>query len=609
MRNAIRGAIVATLALGQWALAQAADFQPNITVLSDEIVYDVNADGTFTMDEIARLRINTDQGVKARSQLPLRYSASLQDLDVLEAYTTAKDGRRIDVAADKILLQQSPQSQNAPMFDDGKVKTIVFPAVEVGAVLTAHFRRTQKKPLFPGQFSAIEVASSGNEYQSERVTVRAPVGMKLSVDAIDMQGGQVASDRPGTQLWRWSIKDVAARAPELGSVGAIDHSPRVAVTSFPDFETAGRAYLARAQAKAEVTPSIQKLADEITRGVVDRRAQAEAIYRWVSANIRYVAVFLDFGGVVPHEAQAVVDARYGDCKDHVTVLEALLGDTYWLPKAAASPGIFNHAITYLPEFKLYVDSTAGVATFGVLPAAERGKRALVVDAGRGEPVIVTLPITNPSDDRIRIESKLNVDADGSVTGTTEIENAGVFDWVSRQLFSSLPPGVETQLASRVLTMTGQNGTGNYKHSVIRDLAAPFGYSTQFQLPGYVQLPGPGATAIPQGLSSFSNIATAFEQFGPLQRELPMPFLSRHITEVLTVTFPEQVKIANLPKPAKITSPFGFYESSYSIEGQRVRITRNLEIRMTGPLLQPADYPALRAMGQSVMRDLRSQIVY
>jgi hypothetical protein len=406
-------------------------------------------------------------------------------------------------------------------------------------------------------------------------------------------------------------------------VGTTDHSPRVAVTTFPSFEAAGTAYLERAKPKAEVTPGIQKLADDITEGLTDRRAQAEALYRWVSANIRYVAIFLDFGGVVPHDAQAIADAKYGDCKDHTTVLEALLaakgiksspvlvnaGDAYWLPKAAVSPGVFNHAITYLPDFKLYVDSTAGVAMFGVLPVTERGKPALVADDGTGKPMIVTLPLSSPEGDRVSMTSDLTIDADGGVKGASKIASTGVFDWISRQIFSSLPPGVEPQVAGRLLTLTGQNGTGNFTHSEARNLATPFTYATQFQLPNYVQLPGPGAMAVPQGLSSFSNIATTFELFGPEKRELPMPFVARHVTETVTIHLPEGVKVARLPKPARVTSPVGVYESSYSTEGQAIIVKRSLDIRMAGPLLQPSDYAAFRAMGQSVMRDLRTQLIY
>lgn len=65
----------------------ASQFQLSETRLSDDIVYDVNADGTYTLDETIQYRVNRDQGAKESSQLPLGYSVSLQRLDVLEAHT------------------------------------------------------------------------------------------------------------------------------------------------------------------------------------------------------------------------------------------------------------------------------------------------------------------------------------------------------------------------------------------------------------------------------------------------------------------------------------------------------------------------------------------
>ena len=622
LRKAPLFAALTCLAM-QASLCFAADFRPNVTILRDDITYVVQADGAYVMDEDTEYRLNTDQAVKTRSQLPLSFSATLQDMQVIEAHTTTKEGKRIDVTQDQIRLQQSPQSQSAPMFDDGKVMTVVFPGTDVGAVLHVHLRRTQKTPLFPGQFSTVEVSQLEDEYESAQVTVKAPAAMKLFVDAIDMPGGLVSANDGGTQVWRWSIAKVSARPPEIGAVGSTDYSPRVAVTTFPSFDAAAKAYSDRAAAKSAVTPEIQQLADEITHGIPDKRAQAEALYRWVSSNIRYVAIFLDFGGVVPHAAKDIAAARYGDCKDHTTLLEALLAakgiksspvlvnatKTYWNPQAAAAPGVFNHAITYVPEFHLFLDSTAALAPFGTLPIPELGKAALVIDDGSGKPALVKLPLSTPATERTTINTAITIDPDGSAHGTSTIAVNGAVELLSRQLFASLPPGIESQLASRVLSLTGQNGTGTYKHGDVHDLTVPFTYSTEFALPGLVQLPGPGALPIPQGLNGFTNIATALEGFAPQTRALAMPVVSHHIVETISVTLPKDVTVSNLPKPAHVTSPYGAYVSSYTQAGQVITVRRDLEWKFDKPLIAGDDYAALRTMAQTIMRDLRAQIIY
>lgn len=613
------GALIA----GGAVCAQAATFQANVTILRDDIVYEVQEDGRFVVDEFEVLRINSEQGVKERGQAALGYSASLQELEVLEAYTTTKDGRRVDVPADKIMLQQSPQSAGAPTFDDGKVKTVVFPALEVGATVTLHTRRTQKTPLFPGHFTMLEGTSPQLDYESERITVKAPARLKLYVDARGLEGGQTVADQNGQQVWQWTLKKQAARAPEMGAIGAFDFAPRVAVSTFADYEAVAKAYQLRAKPKATASPAIRKLADEITAGIGGRREQAEALYRWVSNNIRYVAIFLDFGGVVPHAADEIAAARYGDCKDHTTLLEALLsakgiqsspvlvnaGDAYSLPTAALPTGVFNHAISYLPEFKLFVDSTPGLGMFGVLPIVEQGKTALVIDAGDGQARLMQLPVAGPETDRVSVRTQMQVDADGSIQGQSKVSQTGAFDLLSRMILGSLPKGVEPQVAAQVLTLTGQSGSGNFHLGTARDLTQPYAYGTEFKLPNAVQLPGPGALMVPPGLGSFSGIGAAFEAFAPEQRSLPMVYAGRQVNETITLALPEGVAVAALPKPVSVQSPFGEYSASFKAEGRNITIARQLRLNVPGQVLKAEDYPAMRKMAAEVMRDLRRQLVY
>ncbi|MFM0737187.1 DUF3857 domain-containing protein [Paraburkholderia xenovorans] len=609
--------------VGFCASAYAADFKPNMTVLGSEVIYDVNADGTFTQEDTVSVRIDTDQGVKALSQMPLTYSPSMQGIEILDAYTTTPAGKRIDVAADRILEQQSAASAAAPMFNDRKVKTVVFPAVEIGATLTLHMRLTQKVALFPGQFFAKEVFSDAEPIKSARVTVHAPAALKLHIDAVDLKGGLISADDAGRQTWQWSIKNTQAQRSEQNAPARSDRSPRVVITTFPDLDALGRAYLERAEPQVAVTPAVEALANQVTAGVTDRRAQADALYRWVSMNIRYVAIFFGDGGVVPHSAQSILDARYGDCKDHVTLLEALLAvkgiksspvlvnlrGAYWVPEAAASPGAFNHVITYLPEFQLYADSTAAHAMFGVLPDVLSGKRALIADDGTGHAALVSLPLSSPQTSRVETKSRMSVDSEGNVKGTSVTTASGALDWSIRSAAASLPPGGEKEIAERVLATTGQSGSGSFSHNDARDLTQPFALSTQFELPAYAAVPGPGAMRVPRGLAALFDIAGACDAFGPEERKLPLIFSGRSMSETVELTLPDGVKVASVPEPLKLTSPFGTYTSSYSRTGQQITVTRSLEITTRGPVVEPADYPALRAMVLAIRRDLNTPLMY
>lgn len=596
--------------------------KPDLTIVNSTIHYEVQADGRYTVEESGAMRIESPQAVQRFGQLALSFSGSLQQLDVLEAYVVGKDGKRTDVTTDRIMVQQTPQSAGAPMFDDGKVKVVVFPGVEVGSVLHLHTLKTQLKPLFPGHFSMVETVTGIFNVDSEVITVRAPAELKLYVDAVNLAGGSIEPDESGMQRWRWEVKGQKALPIEGGSVAFQDASPRVAVTTISSNQAAADAYRERALPQTKVTPDIQTLADKITHGLTDRREQAEAIYRWVSANVRYVAIFLDVGGVVPHAASDIAAARYGDCKDHTTVMGALLSAKgissspvlvnadmrFWKPAVAVTPGVFNHVILRVPEFDVYLDSTAGLAPFGTLAMTLRGKPALVVDGG-GKAETVTLPLSTSAKDQVHVAMNLILETNGTLRGNASVEAEGLFGQISRGLMNNFPQGAEAQITGQVLAMTGQNGSGSFTRGEPRDLTTPHRYRTEFVLPGYVQLPGPGAFVVPQGFGSFTNIAATFEQLGLAQRTLPMPLPGRRVQETFTVQLPADFKPTTLPRGVQLKWVHGSYESIVKIEGANVTITRVLALDIPGPLLLPQDYAEFRSFGQAVMRDLRSQLIY
>jgi transglutaminase-like putative cysteine protease len=155
----------------------------------------------------------------------------------------------------------------------------------------------------------------------------------------------------------------------------------------------GLAYRAAALPKAAVTSEIVSLANEITKGIEDKKAQAIAIDAWMKKNIRYVAVYLSLGRVIPNDASAVLRNKFGDCKDKATLMSALLaakgiaseevlinlGNAYTLPEPPTM-AVLNHVILYLPGLDLDADPTVTQSAFGVLAPEAYDKPVVRVSA-------------------------------------------------------------------------------------------------------------------------------------------------------------------------------------------------------------------------------------
>jgi hypothetical protein len=179
--------------------------------------------------------------------------------------------------------------------------------------------------------------------------------------------------------------------------------------------------------------------------------------------------------------------------------------------------------------------------------------------------------------------------------------------MERGSFANMPKDRLPQMVNRMLS---GRGTGEIEIGDPRDFTKPFQTSTTVNMPSMVHLPGPGAMTIPVGFRAGSSLHS-FPAFAN-QPERKMPFgcpSSGRQTDVTRVTLPDNLKVKALPKPVKLTSKFGGYESSYEQTGAVVVATRTLTLEYPAPICTAEDYTELRALAQGVGTDLRAQIAY
>jgi hypothetical protein len=315
--------------------------------------------------------------------------------------------------------------------------------------------------------------------------------------------------REGNNVYRWHYRaDAVPEDPAL--LLPIDRVPRVFASSLQDWNAFGHAWAALVADKVAVTPRIQSLADRLTAGVSDRREQARRLYDWVSTNIRWVAIHIGNGTVVPHDADQVLENGYGDCQDQVMLLVALmhakglaaepvlinLGNSYSLP-AAAVLGAFTHCITYLPDWRIYADTTAGGAPFGTLPFTDYAKP--VVHAILQGEVRHSTPILRPGVATVSLSTKMRLDAAGEVTGESVTTSGGPYSTDLRGIAASAERMGGEPFAASILREHDGGGTGDVV------VAPPAPVTDTYRLSGSFKLaPQPGwldgdSFALPTGL--------------------------------------------------------------------------------------------------------------
>jgi len=581
--------------------------------------YDVNGDGTHVETHDWALKVLADQGISTANRASISFSDRLQTADILSAYTLKKDGRRIDVPPTNFQEEINEGKGNAsPMFSDIRTKTVAFPEVAVGDTVVMSYKLTQKEAMYPGNFSMTEHFPNDEVYDDVEVSLSAPASIALHIDTRGVKGGETAP-RDGRRNWLWSYGNKVLAPPESASVSPLDYGPLIVATTFKDYEALGRAYDARAEAKARPTDRVRKLAEQLTRNLHSPRQQAEALHEWVANNIKYAGNRVGVGSVVPHDADLVLANRMGDCKDHVTLLQALLaakgiasapalinaGSAYLLPPVP-NVELFNHVINYIPALELFADATSQYTPFGSLPFEDSGKPAIVT---ANPPRVQHTPATKLTDNYSELETVMNVHPDGSADGATTVRLKGMLATDAIAGLKYLQPNAEDWAVRELLTENGYTGTGTLVRTDPKEGGQEYSYTITFKINDAMNLPGPGAMVIKSPVARMGTILSALKQANDAARTINYQCYPASMKEKYTIRLPKGVEALATPKDVRLTGKEQTYEATYRLHGGTVAAVRQFTDLTPGNVCTPKDAAEYNAFAPPALRDLRAQFVY
>ena len=580
-------------------------------ITRDQIDYKISSDGTYRKRTEERVRILSEQGLQLLRQSGVAYMTGFQDADIEEAYTLKRDGTRLDVPPDGFFVTSGPATKG---FADFREKMAVFRNVEVGDEIAIVKTFRQKEPWFKGQFYTDVVFGSLVPTHNVVITVKADTDdLPLYVDTNGLVQGETKTDG-SEKTWTWTFNNETPVMPEPGAVAERDTAARLTISSFPNFAALAAAYEDGAHDKALPNDEVRSVADQLTEGVSDRREQARILYNWVSTNIKYLAIVLGKGGLVPHYAADILHSRYGDCKDHVVLLEALLAakgiastaalintDASYKLSTVAAPDLFDHVITYVPEFNLYMDSTARYAPFGVLPDADAGKPVLHTGSG----VLGQTPALSSTAEVVVSKTNIQIQDDGNAKGTTLVSAAGSSGIALRGLMSSLLPGMDANYIRE--TVPGASD-GALEKGDPNTLTDPYVMAATYSLTNATPLPGPGAVAFSIGHHPFS-LPLAISASLP-SRKGDYVCGSLNLTDETTISFPASQVITSIPKSKSLAAEDMVLTATYERDGENgVKATRTLIIDHKQATCSADYYNRVRPQLIAMNAMLNAQVLY
>ncbi|MBN3759991.1 DUF3857 and transglutaminase domain-containing protein [Burkholderia sp. Ac-20365] len=576
--------------------------------------FTVNADGSYTKLDEMTLRVNNEAGVARVAQYYIWFNRNMASVDILEAYTMSADGTRHDVRPEQIHDVQEARSFDAPMFQDILEKVIVFPAVEPGARVHLKYRKTQKQPIVPGQFSDFTPPDLAPTHNF-RLVYDLPADKPLYADA----HGFVAlppSTQNGRTRYEFRYDKAHFARLEYGSIAYVSYGDRLMVSTFPDYAAFAATYRESAVDTSVGDPTLIGLARSLTAADQTPRAKAKTLYDWVRKNVRYVAVNIGRGAVVPHRATDILTLRYGDCKDHVALYGALLdavgirnepalissGTIYTLPDVPGY-GVLNHVITWLPDLQLYADSTAPNVEFGYLPSTDMNRPVVLVNQGviSRTPAAATMSRTT--------DLSINVASDGSASFVYRLESAGWAAEQGRALLRMQTPAQREESLQAELRFANLSGTATLSTSNLNATDGPLSLTMKGKLEDFVV---PGTAASIPALTSFVGGFQSDARYWLGERQRTQPFVCRNVElhERTRIALPANFRVLDMPEAMAAQDRFIDYRSTYSYDSVAnvITVTRDGFTRFGSEVCSPEEFTQMRAGIETIGRDVRAQVI-
>lgn len=582
--------------------------------------YVVESDGRYVETVETAIKVLKSSGLSFAKDSSIGYSTSIQQADVLEAYTLKPDGRRVVVPPGNFQVSSNQgRSGDSPIYSDRSSLTVVFPELAVGDTTVLRYRLTAKAPMFDGHFSVIDSFSPARYYGDVKIVIDAPATLRAGHQAWHLK--EVRNRTEGGRRvmeWSWQNREPVDEDTLRDRTFDVERYPGYAFSTFASYADIAQAYGARADAKAAVTPRIETLAKELSGDATEPRDVAKRLYDWVSREISYAGNCIGLGAVVPRDLDVVLDNRMGDCKDHATLLQALLkargidstqalvnaGDVHVLPKTPVA-SMVNHVITYVPSLDLYMDSTSSTEPFGSLPASVAGKRVLLVRGYRDDTVT---PMPKRGNDSQRMQARLTIAEDGGVQGKVNIHINGRVAVAARESFREAGERVRKDMVRDYFRSSGMIADGTMRVDAPEAMPEQVTLDVDYKVEEIVVLPGGFMISTwfisPMAISSIVSAQVP----DPVRPAGESNCGGTRSEESYEYTFAPSLRIAAVPPDVSLTEGPVSYTARHRIEGNRLIVERTLDDRTPGPVCTAEYNAAYGRLMATIVKNLRAQVV-
>ena len=598
--------IVSVTAVAQSTPPAKPDYSQEAIVIEElRTVARFENDGTNENRVTSRMRIQTEAGVQALGVLRFAYDRDIQEITIPYVRVRKPDQKVVNTPLDSAQDLAAEVSRIAPIYSDLREKHVNVVSLRPGDVLEYEVIIITRKPLVPGQFWFSADPEKNAITLKEEIVLDVPAERALKLKTAPELTPETRTEN-GRKTYTWKSANLEHKSPEAVRKEALRQTvekgtpaPAIQVSTFQSWDEVARWFAEIQRDRIAPGPEIKAKATELARGLDSDEAKTQAIYDFVSKEIRYIGLEFGIGRFQANPASSVLAHGYGDCKDKHTLLASMLQavgvkalpvlihSTRKLDPDVPSLAQFDHLFTVV-EFgkrQVYLDTTAEVAPFGMLVSILRDKQALLVDAGGAQ--IVTTPADLPFEQFQKLEGTGKVDDKGNMTGEITQTFRGDLELALRLALRHSGGDKYKDVVQGIAGLTGFGGeVSNVVVSDLENTRVPLQVKYHYTRNDYLTWEGDSGTAkvMLPAIGMVPADARDNDRSEPLAIGVPI-----EIEYEGKLEYPDDLTLSE-PRNVDMSRDYADYHSSYTLEGSTITVTRSLKVKASRvPASKRSDY--------------------
>jgi tetratricopeptide (TPR) repeat protein/transglutaminase-like putative cysteine protease len=377
----------------------------DVELILSDAYYKMESDGRVTSNYHTIFRVLTQQGLDAWAYSTAEYYPWYQKQPVIRTRIVSSDGR--EQFLDPTSLVETSVAGNDGIYSDKKRISAPLPSVRVGSLVEELVTVEEHRAYFSAGRTMSYTFNASTYTGMMRLRIEFPTAATLNYRMRGKEVKPVVTKTGGWKRLTFVMRDVRPLEsyPPLTDP-SIAIVPSVAFSLATDWQSVASAYSDMVDKQLEGFDARVVLKDILAPSDT-KETRLKKLVDFIHSQVRYEAYELGDKSLIPVRPEAVLERRFGDCKDKATLLLGLLradGFHADLALLAAGPGLdsdpavpglgfFNHVIVYVESNpSLWIDASADYAGVGILPSQDQDRLALIVSHKTKAPVkIPSLP--------------------------------------------------------------------------------------------------------------------------------------------------------------------------------------------------------------------------